>query len=65
MIALLWFVLAVLVTPFKSKSRLEAEMNHRMIRSLPARIGSGMIACMGRRLACEEQRPSINSRVVS
>ncbi|MGI8525565.1 MAG: hypothetical protein ACR2K5_05205, partial [Pseudolabrys sp.] len=25
MIALLWFVFAVLVTPFKSKSRLEAE----------------------------------------
>jgi hypothetical protein len=34
MIALIWFVLAVLASPFKSKSRLEAEnavLRHQLI----------------------------------
>ena len=44
MVALLWFVLAVLAAPFKSKSRLEAEnavLRHQLIvlrRKLPGRV---------------------------
>jgi hypothetical protein len=46
MIALIWFVLAVLASPFKSKSRLEAEnavLRHQLIvlrRRLKGRVGS-------------------------
>jgi hypothetical protein len=68
MIALIWFVLAVLASPFKSKSRLEAEnavLRHQLIvlrrvqalLTVKSRSEIPRLTVAGRRPSAWSQRP--------